>query len=203
LCHTSTFAGVLVCFSPDRRSPPLAGVPPRGRNRNAHNASGFGGPYGTRRRLRSRLHGTDADTRRRHHRVHALGSARRRPGRPRVLPRRVHERLHRRDDHALDRLDALADAGASLYGISIDSPFSLGEFAEQNELNFPLVGDTNKEVIEAYDVVMDFADLGISGVAKRSVFVLDDDGTITYAWVSDDPGVEPDYDELEAAAGDA
>jgi len=102
-----------------------------------------------------------------------------------------------------DRLDALADAGASLYGISIDSPFSLGEFAEQNELNFPLVGDTNKEVIEAYDVVMDFADLGISGVAKRSVFVLDDDGTITYAWVSDDPGVEPDYDELEAAAGDA
>jgi peroxiredoxin len=102
-----------------------------------------------------------------------------------------------------DRLDSLADAGASLYGISIDSPFSLGEFAEQNELNFPLVGDTNKEVIEAYDVVMDFADLGISGVAKRSVFVVDDDGTITYAWVSDDPGVEPDYDELEAAAGDA
>jgi peroxiredoxin len=35
------------------------------------------------------------------------------------------------------------------------------------------------------------------------VFVVDDDGTITYAWVSDDPGVEPDYDELEAAAGDA
>ena len=96
-----------------------------------------------------------------------------------------------------DRFDSLADAGASLYGISIDSPFSLGEFAEQNELNFPLVGDTNKEVIE------DFADLGISGVAKRSVFVVDDDGTITYAWVSDDPGVEPDYDELEAAAGDA
>ena len=102
-----------------------------------------------------------------------------------------------------DRLDGLVDAGASLYGVSIDSPFSLGEFAEQNELNFPLIGDTNKEVIEAYDVVMDFADLGISGVAKRSVFVIDTDGTITYAWVSDDPGVEPDYDEVEAAAGDA
>jgi len=102
-----------------------------------------------------------------------------------------------------DRLDGLVDAGASLYGVSIDSPFSLGEFAEQNELNFPLIGDTNKEVIDAYDVVMDFADLGISGVAKRSVFVIDADGTITYAWVSDDPGVEPDYDEVEAAAGDA
>ncbi len=102
-----------------------------------------------------------------------------------------------------DRLDALTDAGATLYGVSIDSPFSLGEFAEQNELNFPLIGDTNKEVIDAYDVVMDFEDLGISGVAKRSVFVVDEDGLVTYAWVSDDPGVEPDYDEVEAAAKDA
>jgi len=102
-----------------------------------------------------------------------------------------------------DRLDALTDAGATLYGLSIDSPFSLGEFAEQNELNFPLIGDTNKEVIDAYDVVMDFEDLGISGVAKRSVFVIDEDGVVTYAWVSDDPGVEPDYDEVEAAAKDA
>jgi peroxiredoxin len=101
-----------------------------------------------------------------------------------------------------DRLDELADAGTSLYGISIDSPFSLGEFAEQNELRFPLIGDTNKEVIDAYDVVMDFADLGISGVAKRSVFVVDEDGTITYAWVSDDPGVEPDYDAVADAAAD-
>ena len=102
-----------------------------------------------------------------------------------------------------DRLDNLTDAGASLYGVSIDSPFSLGEFAEQNELTFPLISDTNKEVIDAYDVVMDFADLGVTGVAKRSVFVVDKSGTITYAWVSDDPGVEPDYDEVEAAAADA
>lgn len=102
-----------------------------------------------------------------------------------------------------DRLDALTDTGSTLYGVSIDSPFSLGEFAEQNELNFSLIGDTNKDVIDAYDVVMDFDDLGISGVAKRSVFVVDEDGTVTYAWVSDDPGVEPDYDEVEAAATDA
>lgn len=102
-----------------------------------------------------------------------------------------------------DRLDEIDAAGAALYGVSIDSPFSLGEFADQNELNFPLVGDTNKEVIDAYDVVMDFEELGISGVAKRSVFVIDEDGTVTYAWVSDDPGVEPDYDEVETAAKNA
>jgi peroxiredoxin len=102
-----------------------------------------------------------------------------------------------------ERLDGLTNAGASLYGVSIDSPFSLGEFAEQNGISFPLIGDTNKEVIDAYDVVMDFEDLGITGVAKRSVFVIDEDGAITYAWVSDDPGVEPDYDEVEEAAADA
>jgi len=102
-----------------------------------------------------------------------------------------------------DRLDELTDAGASLYGVSIDSPFSLGEFADQNELNFPLISDTNKDVIDAYDVVMDFEDLGISGVAKRSVFVIDDDGTVTYAWISDDPGVEPDYEAVAEAAADA
>lgn len=102
-----------------------------------------------------------------------------------------------------DRLDGLLDTGASLYGVSIDSPFSLGEFAEQNELTFPLISDTEKDVIEAYDIVMDFDDLGITGVAKRSVFVVDGDGTVTYAWVSDDPGVEPDYDEVEQAAADA
>jgi len=102
-----------------------------------------------------------------------------------------------------DRLDGLVDAGASLYGVSIDSPFSLGEFADQNELNFPLVSDTNKETIDDYGVTMDFADLGVFGVAKRSVFVVDGDGEVTYAWVSDDPGVEPDYDEVEAAAENA
>ena len=102
-----------------------------------------------------------------------------------------------------DRLDDIEAGGATLYGVSIDSPFSLGEFAEQNDLDFPLIGDTNKDVIDAYDVVMDFEDLGIEGVAKRSVFVIDEDGTVTYSWVSDDPGVEPDYDELEAAANDA
>lgn len=102
-----------------------------------------------------------------------------------------------------DRLDAIDDTGASLYGVSIDSPFSLGEFAEQNNLNFSLISDTNKEIIDAYGVRMDFDHIGLSGVAKRSVFVIDEDGTVTYSWVSDDPGVEPDYEAVETAAGNA
>jgi peroxiredoxin len=99
-----------------------------------------------------------------------------------------------------NRLEDVEKAGASIYGVSVDTPFGLKEFADVNELSYPLVSDTNKEIIDAYDVEMDFADLGYYGVAKRAVVVVDDDGEVTYAWVSDDPGVEPDYEEVIAAA---
>jgi peroxiredoxin len=102
-----------------------------------------------------------------------------------------------------DRLEAFRDAGADVVGVSIDSPFSLQEFADQADLSFPLVGDTEKEVIDAYSVRTDFDALDVHGVAKRAVFVVDSDRTVTYAWVSDDPGVEPDYDEVLEAAVEA
>ena len=101
-----------------------------------------------------------------------------------------------------DRLAAFNDLDAAVYGVSRDSPFTLNEFRAQNDLEFGLISDSNKEIIDDYDISMDFADLGVYGVAKRSVFVVDGDGEIAYAWVSDDPGVEPDYDEVEAAVED-
>ncbi|WP_435182941.1 redoxin domain-containing protein [Halobellus sp. EA9] len=102
-----------------------------------------------------------------------------------------------------DQMANFEDVGATVYGISIDTPFTLNEFRDQNDLNFGLVSDTNREIIDAYDVSMDFADLGVRDVAKRAVFVVDGSGTVTYAWVSDDPGVEPDYDAVAAAAEEA
>ncbi|SEV97009.1 redoxin domain-containing protein [Natrinema salifodinae] len=98
-----------------------------------------------------------------------------------------------------DRLAAFDDLDATVYGVSRDSPFTLNEFRAQNDLEFGLISDLNKELIEDYDIEMDFDDLGVYGVAKRSVFVVDGDGEIAYSWVSDDPGVEPEYDEVEAA----
>jgi peroxiredoxin len=102
-----------------------------------------------------------------------------------------------------DRMESFEESGASVYGISVDSPFALNEFRDKLELNFPLISDADKEIIEAYDISMDFAELGVHDVAKRAVFVVNGDGEITYAWVSDDPGVEPDYDEVESAASGA
>ena len=102
-----------------------------------------------------------------------------------------------------ERIDALADAGGRLYGISVDSPFALNEFRDKLSLSFGLISDADKEIIDEYGIAMDFDALGVHNVAKRAVFVVDDDGTVTYAWVSDDPGVEPDYDAVEEAVADA
>lgn len=100
-------------------------------------------------------------------------------------------------------LDEFEDAGATVYGVSVDAPFSLNEFRDQEGLSFGLLSDSNKEIIDAYDVEMDFADMGYYGVAKRAVFVVDEDGKVTEKWVSDDPGVEPDYDAVLDAAVEA
>ena len=86
--------------------------------------------------------------------------------------------------------------GATLYGISIDTPFAQNAFRDDVGLDFGLISDTHREIVDAYDVSMDFEALGVTDVAKRSVFVIDETGTVRYEWVTDDPGVEPDYDAV-------
>ncbi|WP_066413188.1 redoxin domain-containing protein [Halorubrum aethiopicum] len=95
-----------------------------------------------------------------------------------------------------ERYDDFEAAGATLLGVSADSAFSLGAFADEYDLAFDLVSDMDGDTIEAYGLSMDLADLGLYGVANRAVYVLDDEGTVTYAWVADDPTNEPDYDAL-------
>ena len=65
-------------------------------------------------------------------------------------------------------------------------------------LDFPLLSDYNKEVIPQYGV--QYEDLaGFKGLAKRSVFVIDQDSTVKYKWVTDDPEIMSDLDEVIAA----
>ncbi|MEM3676266.1 MAG: peroxiredoxin [Thermoplasmataceae archaeon] len=88
---------------------------------------------------------------------------------------------------------------AKVVGVSVDTPFSLAEFAKVNKLNFDLVSDANNEISKKYDVLYD-SFLKIPGLhaSKRSVFVIDRNGIVRYKWVSEDPGVEPDYKALES-----
>jgi peroxiredoxin len=93
-------------------------------------------------------------------------------------------------------LDQYDSANAAVWGISIDSPFAQEAFAKQAGIKIPLLSDFNKEVAKAYDVLYeDF--IGLKGVAKRSAFVVDESGRITFSWSSDDPKQLPPFDEIQ------
>ena len=93
---------------------------------------------------------------------------------------------------------AYNDLNATVYGISIDSPFAQEQMAKVDNLQFPLLSDFNKEVSEAYDVL--YADLlGFKGVSKRSAFVIDETGVILYSESSEDPHDLPNFDAIKAA----
>ena len=102
-----------------------------------------------------------------------------------------------------ERLERFSDLDATVYGVSVDSPFALNEFREQLGLEFDLISDVNREIVHAYDVTVDFDPLGIEDLADRAVLVIDGEGTITYRWTAENPTYEPDYDEVEAAAAEA
>jgi peroxiredoxin len=92
----------------------------------------------------------------------------------------------------------LNELKAQVVGISVNDPFSNKGFAEKNLLTFPLLSDYNREVIRLYGIELkDFAGLKGYSVAKRSVFILDKNGVVRYRWVSEDPGIEPNYEEVK------
>jgi len=97
-----------------------------------------------------------------------------------------------------DSLAKLNALNANVVGVSVNDPFSNKAFAEKNGLNFPLLSDYSRDVVRKYGVALDdFAGMKGYTAAKRAVFILDKNATIRYAWVSDDPGKEPDYGEIE------
>jgi peroxiredoxin len=99
-----------------------------------------------------------------------------------------------------DSLANLNALNAQVVGISVDAPFANKAFADQNRLTFPLLSDYTREVIKQYGGIQeDFAGLKAYNVAKRAVFVLDAKGMVKYAWVSENPGVEPNYQEINKA----
>lgn len=97
-----------------------------------------------------------------------------------------------------DSLKSFEDLKSTVFGISVDSRFTLGVFAEQQNLNFDLLSDFNKDVAGDFDVLYkEFH--GMRGVAKRSVVVVNPDLTVAYRWVSEDASVKPDLEEIKKA----
>jgi len=98
-----------------------------------------------------------------------------------------------------DDVGFYSSLGASVVGISVDTPFTLGVFKAQNNINFDLLSDFNKAMIKAYDMYLEDFVLGLKGVAKRGVAVVDGNGTVVYAEETANPGTQINFAALKDA----
>jgi len=102
------------------------------------------------------------------------------------------EMCHMRDD-----MRKFNDMNAQILAISVDSPFTLAKFKEENKVEFPMLSDFNKEVSRAYHALYEDFVLGLKGVSKRAAFVLDSKGHIQHAEVLESAGDLPNFDAVK------
>lgn len=88
---------------------------------------------------------------------------------------------------------------AVILGISVDSPFTLAKFKEENNYQFELLSDFNKGVSTAYGCIYEEFFFGLKGVSKRAAFVIDEQQNIVYAQVLEVATDLPDFDAIAAA----
>jgi peroxiredoxin len=95
-----------------------------------------------------------------------------------------------------DNIAAYNNANATVLGISVDSPFTLAKFKAEQNLNFALLSDFNKEVSAAYGAIYESFIGWMKGVSKRSAFVIDANGVVQYAEVLESAGDLPNFDAI-------
>jgi len=97
-----------------------------------------------------------------------------------------------------DSLDWYNNVEAKVFGISVDSLQTLARFKEDQQLNFTLLSDFNKEASRAYGSIYEEFGFNMKGVSKRSAFVIDGEGIIRYAEVLENAGEQPDFNQIRA-----
>ncbi|MFN5222838.1 MAG: redoxin domain-containing protein [Bacteroidota bacterium] len=98
-----------------------------------------------------------------------------------------------------DDMASYNQLNAKVIGISTDSVFTIAKFKSDQGYEFELLSDYNKEVCGQYGAQYDEFLFGMKGTAKRSAFVIDENGMVIYAQVNDSPGDMPDFDAVKAA----
>jgi peroxiredoxin Q/BCP len=82
-----------------------------------------------------------------------------------------------------DNLDLLASAGYDVIGVSPDKPEKLAKFREKESLKVTLVGDPDKQVLEAYGAFGEKKLYGKTVVGViRSTVIVDEAGNVEHAW---------------------
>lgn len=96
-----------------------------------------------------------------------------------------------------DNIATYENAHAAVFGISVDSVFTLAQFKEAQHYNFPLLSDFNKETSAAYGAIYTDWILDMKGVSKRAAFVIDKEGVVQYAEVLENAGDVPNFNAIQ------
>ena len=96
-----------------------------------------------------------------------------------------------------DNLAEYEGLDAQILAVSVDSPYTLAKWKEEQQFNFPMLSDFNKTVSKKYDTLYKEFGLGFKGVSKRSVFVIDKQGIVRYAEVLENAGELPDFEAVK------
>ena len=102
-----------------------------------------------------------------------------------------------------DNIALYNNTHAQVFGISVDSLFTLAKYKADQNLNFPLLSDFNKEVSKAFGVLYEtFPAFELQGVSKRASFVIDKEGVVRYSEVCPSPGDLPDFKAIQQTLQD-
>jgi thioredoxin-dependent peroxiredoxin len=94
-----------------------------------------------------------------------------------------------------DGIDEIKGKGAVVLGVSADSVDSHKKFKSKFDLNFPLLADTDKKIIESYGVWKEKSMYGKKYMGiERTTFVIDEQGKI--AQIFPKVKVDQHYDEV-------
>ena len=95
-----------------------------------------------------------------------------------------------------DNISFYNNVNAKVFGISVDSLHTLAKYKSDQNLNFTLLSDFNKDVSSLYGSLYEMFGYNMKGVSKRSAFVIDKDGIIRYAEVLENAGEQPNFKNL-------
>ena len=96
-----------------------------------------------------------------------------------------------------DNMNLNGQLKATVFGISVDSVYTLAKYREDQHLNCSLLSYFNKEVSSAYGSLYETWALDMKGVSKRAAFVIDKNGIVRYAEVLENASEEPNYQLIE------
>jgi len=97
-----------------------------------------------------------------------------------------------------DNIGWYNDVNAKVIGISVDALHTLARYKEDQQLNFLLLSDFNKDVSRMYETIYELWAYNMKGVSKRSAFIIDKAGIIRYTEVLEDAGQVPDFTAIQS-----